>query len=78
MLWKYNVMTIYSRKLSEYSDFFESHRIEKVDNLITAWDTFTNDTPGQAKRYDCNGISVFDLPEKLKGRGIYLAKTCAE
>ena len=47
----------------------------KVDNLVTAWDTFSQDTPGQSERYDFNGKTVFDLPEALKEWGIYLAET---
>lgn len=46
--------------------------------LVTAWDTFSDDTPGQAERYDYNGKSVYDLPDVLKDWGIYLAETRAE
>ena len=78
MLDKYNVVTIYSRNLTAFNDFFEAHEIEKTDHLITAWDTFTRETPGQSRRYDYNGKNVFDLPEELKEWGIYLAETRAE
>ena len=56
----------------------EAHEIEKADHLLTAWDTFTNDTPGQSERYDYKGKSVYDLPEELKEWGIYLAETRTE
>ncbi len=78
MLDKYNIVTIYSRNLSAFDTFFEAHEIEKTNHLITAWDTFTRETPGQSRRYDYNGMSVFDLPEELKEWGIYLAETRAE
>ena len=78
MLDDYNVVTIYSQQLSEYDDFYEPHEIQKVDNLITAWDTFTKETPGQSERYDCSGKSVYDLPEELKEWGIYMAETRTE
>ena len=78
MLDKYNVITIYSQQLSNYSDFFEAHGIKKVESLITAWDTFSDETPGQAERCDYKGKSVYDLPEELKDRGMYLADTRAE
>lgn len=78
MLDKYNVVVIYSRKLSNYDGFYEFHGIEKVEKLTTAWDTFTQETPGRSERCDCNGKSVFDLPEELKEWGIYLAETRAE
>ena len=78
MLYKYNVVTIYSQQLSNYNDFFEAHGIEKVESLITAWDTFSDATPGQAERCDCKGKSVYNLPEELKDWGMYLADTRAE
>lgn len=78
MLDKYNVVVIYSRKLSNYDGFYEFHGIKKVEKLTTAWDTFTQETPGRSERCDCNGKSVFDLPEELKEWGIYLAETRAE
>ena len=61
-----------------YSDFFEAHGIKKVESLITAWDTFSDETPGQAERCDYKGKSVYDLPEELKDRGMYLADTRTE
>lgn len=78
MLDKYNVVTIYSQQLSNYNDFFEAHGIEKVESLITAWDTFSDATPGQAERCDYEGKSVYDLPEELEDWGMYLADTRAE
>ena len=36
MLDKYNVVTIYSRILSKYNDFFEAHEINRVSQLVTA------------------------------------------
>ena len=78
MLDKYNVVTIYSQQLSNYNEFFEAHGIEKVESLITAWDTFSDETPGQAERCDYEGKSVYDLPEELEDWGMYLADTRAE
>ena len=49
-----------------------------VESLITAWDTFSDETPGQAERCDYEGKSVYDLPEELKDWGMYLADTRAE
>lgn len=49
MLDKYNEVTIYSRELSKYNGFFEAHGIAKVENLVTAWDTFTMIHRGRLK-----------------------------
>ena len=78
MLDKYNLVAIYSQNLSEYEDFYDAHDIQKADNLITALDTFTRETPGQSERCDCNGKSVYNLPEVLKEWEIYLSETRTE
>ena len=74
----YNILTIYSQKLEGYADFYEIHKLWKKDNLVTAWDTFTLDTPGHSERYELDGKTVFDLPEALKEWNIYLAETRVE
>lgn len=78
MLDKYNVVIIYSQNLAEYNDFYELHEIKNVSKLITAWDTFTEETPGQSELYECNGKSIYKLPEELEDWGIYLAETRSE
>lgn len=75
MAGSYNILTIYSQHLERYADFYEVHKIGREDDLVTAWDTFTQDAPGQSTRYEYNGMLVFDLPEELKEWNIYLAET---
>lgn len=74
MFGKYNVLKIYSENIEEYKDFFEEHDIERTDNLITAWDTFSADNPGESDLYEINGRSVYDIPQQLKKWGMYLAE----
>lgn len=78
MVGHYNILTIYSQKPDKFEGFYEIHKIEKKDNLVTAWDTFTKDTPGQSLRYEIDGKTVFDIPEALKDWNIYLAETRVE
>ena len=73
MVGKYNVITIYCRDKKVYDGFFEQHDINPVTNLVTAWDTFTQESPGESERVDTNGESVFDIPNIFKEWGIYLA-----
>ncbi len=75
MVEKYNVLTIYSRETKSFDGFFEMHGINEKQDLITAWNTFTQDSPGQTLRYELNGKLVFDIPEELKDWNIYLAET---
>ena len=74
MLTKYNVMVLWTKEMGRYQDFFQSHGIFRVDNCITAWDTFTAETPGESIRIEIAGKSVFDLPQELTDWGIYLAE----
>lgn len=75
MIKKYNCLTIYSNKISKYDGFFETHDINRDNNLLTAWDTFSEKTPGISEMIKINGKSVYDIPEELKDWGIYLAET---
>ena len=78
MLDSYNVVTIYSKELSKFNDFFEAHNIQFVEELVTAWKTFSKTSPGISEIYESNGKTVCDLPEELAEWGIYLAETRTE
>ena len=78
MLDSYNVVTIYSKELSKFNDFFEPHDIQFVEELVTAWKTFSKTSPGISEIYESNGKTVYDLPEELAEWGIYLAETRTE
>lgn len=74
MVYKYNVVVIFSNDLARYSNFFELHGIEKVDSVVTAWDTFLEKQPGVSETYSVNGKTVYDIPQDYKDWGIYLAE----
>ena len=78
MLDSYNVVTIYSKELSKFNDFFEPHNIQFVEELVTAWKTFSKTSPGIYEIYESNGKTVYDLPTELAEWGIYLAETRTE
>ena len=78
MLDSYKVVTIYSKELSKFNDFFEPHNIQFVEELVTAWKTFSKTSPGISEIYESNGKTVYDLPEELAEWGIYLAETRTE
>ena len=78
MLDSYNVVTIYSKELSKFNDFFEAHNIQFVEELVTAWKTFSKTSPGISEIYESNGKTVYDLSEELAEWGIYLAETRTE
>ncbi len=51
---KYNVANIYSNKIQNFFDILSTLDIPQTNNLITAWNIFNQNTPGEA----------FDLNEK--------------
>lgn len=74
MFSKYNVLTIFSHDIDQYRAFFEKHEIVQVDKIITAWDTFTLETPGISERVIVDGKDVYSIPEQFKDWGMYLAE----
>ena len=74
MFGKYNVLTIFSQEISKYDGFFVAHDIDITDNLITAWDTFSDETPGTSEKYEADGKTVYDIPEQFKEWGMYYAE----
>ena len=74
MLGKYNVVTIASSEPEKYAEIFGPLEIPRVENLVTALDTFTQDAPGIAERVEIGGKTVFDLPEEYRDWGIYEAE----
>lgn len=75
MFKKYNVLTIYSQNIEKYGDFFAPHEIERTEELITAWNTFTEDTPGTSEKYvSADGETVYDIPKMFEEWGIYFAE----
>ena len=78
MLDSYNVVTIYSKELSKFNDFFEPHNIQFVEELVTDWGTFSKTSPGISEIYESNGKTVYDLPVELAEWGIYLVETRTE
>jgi hypothetical protein len=74
MFSKYNVLTIYSRNIEKYNTFFDTHNIKKKDNVITAWDTFSREHPGDSKRIIIDGKDVFSIPKQFEDWGMYFAE----
>ena len=74
ILGKYNVVTVYTKTPEKYSNFFEAQGIHEVTALQTAWDYFTQNTPGESFLYKHNGIDIYNLVEHLKQYGLYFAE----
>ncbi len=70
---KYNFMTLYTPYVKKYYDFFERFGIERTEKLISAWDTFDRDHPGECMllHHPKTGKTVYDIPEMYKEYGMY-------
>ena len=78
MFSKYNVVTIVSKNIEKYHDFFDIHHINRVDNLVTAWDIFDKEHPGEAEVITVNDRNIYDLPKLYDEWGMYLAEERVE
>ncbi len=74
MFGKYNVTTIFSHRIKDYDDFFEPHDIHKVDNVLTAWETFSREHPGVSEKILVDGKDVYSIPEQFTEWGMYKAE----
>lgn len=75
---KYNVLELWTNDIGKYHDFFDAHDIPQTEKIVTAWDTFSKETPGQCSRVEIDGRNIFDLPRELADWGIYLAEQMEE
>jgi len=71
---KYNVMTIYTNDTEKYYNLLDRFGMTKTDNLVTAWDTFDKDHPGECTLHvsEKTGKTIYDIPETYKDYGMYL------
>ncbi len=78
MICKYNVICLYrdDEKSGLYDGFFEKYGIDKTDNLVTAWDLITPETPGECTMCEKDGRTVYDIPSVFAELGMYMAKRC--
>lgn len=75
---KYKLIDIYCGNPEKYFPLMNKYGVAHTDNLVTAWNTFTRETPGEAIRIEKNGINVFDVFNKLVKVGMYVAKIIDE
>ena len=68
---KYNVVTGFSSDLARLAHIFELAGVKENQELLTAWKTFTEESPGESTVVEANGLSVYDLPELFLSWGMY-------
>lgn len=58
---KYKLIDIYCSNPAVYFNLLKKYGLKQTDKLVTAWDTFFHETPGEVCRVEINGINVFDV-----------------
>lgn len=71
---KYKLTAFYSSSPRRFIPFLQRYGLTETDNLITVWNTFSHETPGECRRVSINGFDVYDVAEQLKKQGLYRAK----
>lgn len=74
MFGKYNVTTIFSKNINQYNSFMAEHGIAKSEDIVTAWDTFSQENPGISERIEMDGKDIYSIPEMFADWGIYKAE----
>ncbi len=71
---KYKLTAFYSSSPRRFIPFLQRYGLTETDNLITVWNTFSQETPGECRRVSIKGFDVYDVAEQLKKQGLYRAK----
>jgi len=71
---KYKIASIFSHEPTKYIELLESFNLAQTKNIVTVWDNFSSETPGQVQRIEIDGINIFDVYDELVKKGMYIAK----
>lgn len=71
---KYKIISLYSPKIARFLPLLTRYGVSATTRLVTAWDTFTEATPGEARRLEIAGMTVPDLIDELCKIGMYKAE----
>jgi len=68
---KYKVVSIYTSEPKRALSLFKRYGISQTSKLITAWDLFSEETPGSAQRLKIAGYTIPDMINELEKIGMY-------
>ena len=79
MIEPYNIVTIFSKQIDQYSEFYKAHDIKECKNIKTAWNLIQASNPGvKTVSNDGNGDIYSFIRKMEKEVGLYLAETREE
>ncbi len=74
--YKYNMVCVFSNKVSSLKEIFHSNGISENLNLPTPWDIINRNNPGECDAFqNDNGKTIYDVVDALKELGLYKAET---
>ena len=71
MISRYNIVSIYSNKISNFESLFNKMKFKKKERIFTAWDTFNDENAGERRLVQYNKKTIYSIVDDLKDKGIY-------
>jgi hypothetical protein len=70
----YKVVSIYSETPEKYVGLLTKYGLHETNKLTTAWNTFSQDYPGECRSICMEGLDAYTVADILKKQGMYRAK----
>lgn len=67
---RYNLVNFFSDDPGQFVEMLDDFGLQRQEKLVTAWDYFTDDNPGECVKVEIAGRSVYDLPKKYAKYGM--------
>jgi hypothetical protein len=71
---KYKLIHIYSKEPSKFYELIKKYGVAKTTKITTAWDTFSQQNPGQVQSIKIKDKTIYDVYDELSELGMYDAK----
>jgi enolase len=68
---KYKIVYIFSKSIEKYVPLLRKYGLEEKEKLVTAWETFSKQTPGICRSVNINGNDIYNVRDKLAEHGMY-------
>ena len=70
----YKIFTIFTEEVEKYIEVLSDLGFERVVDIKTVWNNFSEETPGGRMIIKHNSIDIYEMVELLTKKGLYLAE----
>lgn len=70
---KYKLTDIFSSEPRRFVPLLQSFGLSETRDLVTVWNTFSHETPGECRRVAIEGLDAYMVADELKKEGMYRA-----